>query len=51
VTTGFILVGQIVAAMLLDHFGLFQNPEHLLNGWRTIGALLMIAGVVLIKTH
>lgn len=50
-TTGFILVGQIIAAMLLDHFGLFQNPQHLLNGWRLAGAFLMTSGIILIKSH
>jgi len=50
-TTSLILVGQIVAAMLLDHLGAFGNPQQSLNIWRATGAALMVAGVVLIKTH
>jgi transporter family-2 protein len=51
VTTVFILAGQIVMAMLIDHFGLFGNPQHSLNLWRAGGALLMVLGIVAIKTH
>lgn len=50
-TTIFILTGQIVMALLLDHFGAFGNPEQSLNLWRLAGGALMVAGVVLIKTH
>lgn len=51
VTTVFILAGQIVMAMLIDHFGLFGNPEHGLNLWRAGGAVLMVLGIIAIKTH
>jgi bacterial/archaeal transporter family-2 protein len=51
VTTAFILAGQIVMAMLLDHFGLFGNPQHSLNLWRAGGAALMMLGIIVIKTH
>ncbi len=50
-TTGLILCGQVVAAMLLDHFGAFGNAQHGLNAWRVGGAAPMIAGVVAIRTH
>ena len=49
-TTGLILVGQIVTALALDHFGLFGNPQHTLGLGRAIGLSLMIAGIVAIKT-
>ena len=51
VTTVFILAGQIVMAMLIDHFGLFGNPQQSLNLWRAGGAILMVLGVIAIKTH
>lgn len=50
-TTTLILVGQLMTAMVLDHLGVFGNPQQTLNIWRGVGAMLMIAGVVLIKTH
>lgn len=49
-TTGLILVGQLVVALALDHFGLFGNPQHALGLGRAAGLALMIAGIVTIKT-
>ena len=39
---------QVVAAMLLDHFGALGLPQHAASPWRIFGALLMAAGVVLV---
>ncbi len=50
-TTVFILAGQIGMALLIDHFGLFGNPQHSLNLWRLGGALLLVSGIIAIKTH
>ena len=50
-TASLIIVGQLVAAVLLDHFGVLGGVQHSLNLWRVAGVLLMIAGVVAIKTH
>ena len=50
-TIGLILIGQLVAGLLLDHFGAFGNLQNSLNGWRLLGLALMIGGVVMIKTH
>lgn len=44
-----ILAGQVVASVLFDHFGLLGYPLHPLNVQRSIGLLLLIAGVVLIR--
>jgi transporter family-2 protein len=44
-----ILAGQIVASLLFDHFGLLGYPLHPLNLQRSIGLLLLIAAVVLIR--
>ncbi|WP_426237177.1 DMT family transporter [Pseudomonas sp. TWP3-2] len=43
------LAGQVIASMLLDHFGLFGLAEKHLTLPRVSGALLLIAGVVLIQ--
>lgn len=50
-TTALILAGQLFTAMLLDHFGVFGNPQHSLNLWRIGGMLMMVGGVAAIKTH
>ncbi len=48
-TTGLILVGQLVMALALDHFGAFGNPQHALSLGRAAGLGLMVAGIVAIK--
>lgn len=46
---GFIIAGQILAAIFLDHFGLVGFPVHPLSVWRVVGAILLITGVVFIQ--
>jgi len=41
--------GQMVASLVLDHFGLVGFPEHPISGARLLGAALVIVGVVLIQ--
>lgn len=43
------LAGQVIASMLLDHFGLFGLVEKHLTLSRALGALLLIGGVMLIQ--
>ncbi|WP_432218849.1 DMT family transporter [Pseudomonas kribbensis] len=43
------LAGQVLASMVLDHFGLFGLMEKHLTFPRAFGAALLIAGVVLIQ--
>jgi transporter family-2 protein len=43
------LAGQVIASMVLDHFGLFGLVEKQLSMSRVLGALLLIGGVVLIQ--
>jgi transporter family-2 protein len=50
-TTCLILVGQLVAALAIDHFGAFGSPHQAMNVWRVAGLGLMVGGVVLVKTH
>lgn len=50
-TTSLILVGQLITAILLDHFGAFGATQHSLNLWRVLGVVLMVTGVVAIKMN
>ena len=42
------LVGQMVAALIVDHYGAIGFPENPVTLWRVIGVVLLVAGVVLI---
>lgn len=43
------IVGQLVAALLIDHYGLFGAEVIRLTPIRIIGAALLVAGVLLIR--
>ena len=43
------IAGQIAVALLLDHFGALGLPRDPINIGRIAGALLVIAGVVLVR--
>ena len=45
----FVLLGQIVAATLIDHFALFGARQASLNGTRAAGIALMAVGVLLAR--
>jgi transporter family-2 protein len=49
VLVGLIIAGQLIVAVMLDHFGLLGFVPHPINLWRVLGILLLIAGVFLIK--
>src|SRR3954452_17607337 len=44
-----VIAGQVLAAMTLDHFGAFGLTPHPIGAARLAGAVLLIAGVVLIR--
>jgi transporter family-2 protein len=44
-----VLAGQMLAALALDHFGLLGYPLHPLSLGRLAGIVLLIAGVLLIR--
>jgi transporter family-2 protein len=46
---GSIVAGQLLAGMLIDHYGLFNTPVQALTPSRAAGALLLIAGLILIR--
>lgn len=46
---GLIIAGQMLAAIVLDHFGLVDFPVHPISLGRAIGAIFLIVGVTLIQ--
>jgi bacterial/archaeal transporter family-2 protein len=44
-----VIAGQVLAAVTLDHFGAFGLTPHPIGFARLAGAMLLIAGVVLIR--
>lgn len=48
-TVGLILAGQVVASLIIDHFGLIRVSVHELSMPRILGAVLIIAGVALVQ--
>lgn len=44
-----IIAGQLAVSLLLDHFGWLGLPVQPISAGRVVGALLLIAGVVLIR--
>jgi bacterial/archaeal transporter family-2 protein len=44
-----VIAGQVLAAITLDHFGAFGLTPHPIGAARLAGAVLLIAGVVLIR--
>ena len=44
-----VVAGQVLAAVTLDHFGAFGLTPHPIGAARLAGAVLLIAGVVLIR--
>jgi transporter family-2 protein len=48
-TFALIVAGQIFISLLIDHYGLFGSVVQHLSATKIIGALLIVAGLVLIK--
>jgi transporter family-2 protein len=44
-----VVLGQLCASLIFDHFGLLGLPIHPVNPWRVLGVALLIAGVALIR--
>jgi len=45
----FVLSGQMLTALVFDHYGLMGLPLHAVTPLRLAGAVLLISGVVLIR--
>ncbi|MGV3743173.1 MAG: DMT family transporter [Burkholderiaceae bacterium] len=43
-----VVATQLFTSLVLDHFGMVGFAQHSINMWRVVGALLLIAGVILI---
>ena len=48
-TVGLFLTGQMIASVLIDHFGLFRAAVHEATLPRILGALLVVVGVFLVQ--
>jgi transporter family-2 protein len=48
-TIGLFLAGQVMASMMIDHFGLFGVPVQPASIPRILGALLIIIGVAVVQ--
>ena len=50
-TIGFIVAGQLIFAVVYDHFGLIGFPIKPISLYRILGVCLLIAGVYLIRKY
>ena len=48
-TIALVVAGQLLCSLALDHYGLLGVPRHALTSERGLGALLLFAGVLLIR--
>jgi len=48
-TMGLVVAGQIGVSIILDHFGLLGLDKHPVSAGRLFGAILLAAGVILVK--
>ena len=46
---GFVVAGQMLTSLTVDHFGWLGLPQHTASVPRLLGALLLLAGVVLLR--
>lgn len=46
-----IVAGQIILALVFDHFGLLTGQPHLTSSMRMVGVAFLVAGVYLIQTN
>lgn len=44
-----IITGQMMVAMVMDHFGILGFPLHPITPWRVMGVMFLILGVVMIR--
>ena len=50
-TTALILLGQMVTALTLDHFGLLGNVVHPMDWHRTLGLACIVGGVYFLRAY
>ncbi len=44
-----LITAQMIASLILDHFGLIGYPAHHINFWRIMGVACLITGVILVQ--
>jgi transporter family-2 protein len=49
-TFGLVVFGQLFISLILDHFNILVHEQHSINPFRIIGMLLIITGVVVIRS-
>lgn len=49
--TGTVVAGQMIASLVLDQYGMVGYTPHAADGWRILGAGLVVLGVVLIQRN
>ena len=50
-TFGLTVAAQMIFSVVVDHYGWLGVPVHPINWIRTLGVLLIVVGVVLIRTN
>ena len=40
------ILGQVIMALVIDHFGLYNSPQNEATFWRVLGAFVVVAGIV-----
>jgi len=50
-TLGWVVAGQMLAGLVLDHLGALIFPQHTLSAPRVLGAALIVSGAVLIRAY
>lgn len=45
------IAGQLLLAILFDHFGVFGNTVHIMSTMRAVGVVLLIVSVYIIQTN
>ena len=48
-TVGLIVAGQVIVAVLLDHFDILVAEQHSFNLWRLLGIIFIIGGVLIVR--
>jgi transporter family-2 protein len=48
-TFGLVVAGQMIIAILLDHFNIMVAQQHSINIWRVLGVILIVAGVIILR--
>jgi transporter family-2 protein len=48
-TFGLVVAGQMVIAVLLEHFNILVAHQHNVNVWRLVGITLIFIGVIVIR--